>query len=362
MTLPRTTIWEAEPHTIAKHAILRAYLEAWFPILSRWNTRVVYYDGFAGPGRYVGGEVGSPLIALDVAINHKVAFKSDLVFVFVEEDLERKEFLEAEIKRLTLPSNFKCQVINDTFDSALRRTLDGLDKRGLKKEPTFAFVDPFGFEGIPFELVRRLLNRKSCEVFITFVTSAIERFVSLHPNHINALIGLPNAAEEIMNANDRVLKSRELYCRSLRAVARFVRFFHMLDRNDRSIYDLFFASNSREGHYKMKEAMWKVDNAGDFRFSDGTDPNQMSLIGTRTAFELCRELANRFRGQTVYSDELLTHTRDNTPYLKRHYSEALKLLEAGECREEKIEVDPIKRDGKKRRRGTFPEGVRITFH
>ena len=61
------TVWPAEPHTLAKHAILKEYLKAWMPILSRQSARVhapgrevLFVDGFAGPGRYSGGEPGSP--------------------------------------------------------------------------------------------------------------------------------------------------------------------------------------------------------------------------------------------------------------------------------------------------------------
>ena len=42
MTTPKDTIWEIEPHTQAKHEILRRYLGAWFPILGTHNQRVVY--------------------------------------------------------------------------------------------------------------------------------------------------------------------------------------------------------------------------------------------------------------------------------------------------------------------------------
>ncbi|MFZ7121222.1 MAG: three-Cys-motif partner protein TcmP, partial [Eubacteriaceae bacterium] len=48
-----STIWAIEPHTEAKHAILRKYLDAWLPIITRWNGKVLYIDGFAGPGEYV---------------------------------------------------------------------------------------------------------------------------------------------------------------------------------------------------------------------------------------------------------------------------------------------------------------------
>lgn len=62
---PRTTIWELEPHTAAKHEILRRYLQAWAPILSQGKfPNLVIVDGFAGPGRYSRGEEGSPIISI----------------------------------------------------------------------------------------------------------------------------------------------------------------------------------------------------------------------------------------------------------------------------------------------------------
>ena len=65
-------IWPIEPHTKAKHGILRRYLQAWFPIIAfSGSPRLVYVDGFAGPGEYDGGEEGSPAIAMRTLIEHK---------------------------------------------------------------------------------------------------------------------------------------------------------------------------------------------------------------------------------------------------------------------------------------------------
>ena len=38
-TLP--TVWDAERHTLAKHGILKTYLEAWVAILSHWCPKKV---------------------------------------------------------------------------------------------------------------------------------------------------------------------------------------------------------------------------------------------------------------------------------------------------------------------------------
>ena len=65
-----TTIWDLDDHTRAKHEILRYYLGGWFPILARASGRIIYLDGFAGPGIYSNGEEGSPIIALRTASEH----------------------------------------------------------------------------------------------------------------------------------------------------------------------------------------------------------------------------------------------------------------------------------------------------
>jgi hypothetical protein len=35
-------LWPLDPHTAAKHAILRLYLDRWFPILGNYHARINY--------------------------------------------------------------------------------------------------------------------------------------------------------------------------------------------------------------------------------------------------------------------------------------------------------------------------------
>ena len=72
------TLWIPDAHTLAKHAILRRYLQAWLPIMSRWNRRGVVIDGFAGPGRYASGEDGLPFVALKAALEHSHPIDAEL--------------------------------------------------------------------------------------------------------------------------------------------------------------------------------------------------------------------------------------------------------------------------------------------
>src|SRR5271156_6469010 len=66
-----TNLWEASPHTLAKLEIVGRYLDVWFLILGSnpKNRRLVYIDGFAGPGRYTNTEKSSPIVALQSGLN-----------------------------------------------------------------------------------------------------------------------------------------------------------------------------------------------------------------------------------------------------------------------------------------------------
>src|SRR5918994_7295126 len=99
---PKATLWRLDPHSHAKHAILRRYLQAWTPILTRGGFgTIAYIDAFAGPGLYDSGEDGSPLIALKAALSAPVT--GTMLFLFVEEKPARAEHLRALINDLALP-------------------------------------------------------------------------------------------------------------------------------------------------------------------------------------------------------------------------------------------------------------------
>jgi hypothetical protein len=53
MPVPSAVLWDANPHTLVKHRLLRDYLAAWLPTrLHGGFPGVTYAEGFAGPGIY----------------------------------------------------------------------------------------------------------------------------------------------------------------------------------------------------------------------------------------------------------------------------------------------------------------------
>jgi three-Cys-motif partner protein len=358
------TIWEIDPHTQSKHTILRRYWEAWLPIMTKYNQRVLYIDGFAGPGRYAGGEDGSPLLALISARDHQARPDSEVVFTFIEKDKRRFDHLEQTIEQIkpTLPPNFKVHCIHGVFDDQMADVLDRLEEKKATLAPSLVFIDPFGFSHTPFRTVQRIMQNTKCEILVTFMYEEINRFLG-HPDHADTydrLFGTDAWREvlEVKDPDERRRMIHDIYRDQLRAAGiEHVRSFEMLNQGNRTDYFLFFGTHSLRGLEKMKEAMWKVDPAGTFQFSDYTDANRtIKLFPDQPDFEgLKRMLLARFRGTDVSIQELSDFVLAETPFLRTHFK--TQILKHMELTGELSMVQA--KEG--RRNGTFPDGTVIRF-
>lgn len=362
MPLPDKTLWPIEPHTEAKHKILRKYLDAWFPIMVAFNRRIVYLDGFSGPGRYTEGQPGSPIVALECAKTHRAPLTAELVFLFIEERQDRADHLFSEIKKLQCPDRFKMEVKCGQFAAELAKILDALDRDGNRIVPTFAMIDPFGFSGIPYTLIQRLLSKDRCEVFISFMVDSINRWLT-HPDetiraHIAETYGTDEPFAIAKDAENRAVALKNLYHVQLGKIASFVRYFELRDKDDRVVYYLFFASNNATGHYKMKEAMWKVDPLGEFSFSDATNPDQRIMFVNSPLELLTDDITAQFRPEgEIPISRVEAYVYDKTGFLRKHMGEVLRNLESGN----RVKIAPLKTDGKRRLANTYPNQALITF-
>ncbi|BAJ64409.1 three-Cys-motif partner protein TcmP [Anaerolinea thermophila] len=363
MAPPQTKLWKIDPHTKAKHEILRRYLGAWFGILGQKIPRIVYIDGFCGPGEYEDGEPGSPLIALQQARPLATKYQNtEFVFIFIDERKDRIENLESKIRSEQYPQNMLIFPINGTFEEKMSELFSDLSDEGALLAPTFVFIDPFGFSGIPFDIVAKFLSNPKTEIFINIMVDSINRFLD-HPNpeiknHIIRMFGTSKVTKVLSGSGDRFQALRCLYQEQLLTHAKFVRYFEMRDQYNQPIYYLFFASSHRLGHLKMKEAFWKVDPQTGYLFSDATDPNQLVLFQDAPIVELANILAKKFCGQTVTTNEIIhDFVEDQTPYTASHAKKALSILE----NEQKIKVYAYKMDGSPRIRNSFPDGVSVEF-
>ncbi len=364
MAAPKAAVWTLVPHTRAKHVILQRYLEAWLPILSLGGfPQVLYIDGFAGPGRYSGGEDGSPIIAVKAALAHRDRIKSTLLFYFVERDEARAECLRELLAEIELPTKWRAKVEGGkTFDEAFPTLRSFYTKKGKTLPPTFAFLDPFGWD-VPMAIVHDILASPSCEVFINFMYEEVNRFLSLteHEEKFDRFFGCREWRDcmKLKSPSERNRFLHDLYRSQLHlAGAKYVRSFQMKNERNAVDYYLFYATSSLLGLQKMKEAMWKLDKTGEFRFSDATNVNQSVLFDEPHFEALQRMILERFSGKEVTLRELEEFVLTETPFRETHYKrEILKPLEAASPPGITIANAPTRR-----RRGTFPDpSMRIRF-
>lgn len=364
MSSTSSTIWPLEPHTKAKHEILENYLKAWFPILSRYSKRIIYLDGFAGPGVYEGNEDGSPIIALKTACEHTLQhILKEIVFLFIEKKEDRAAKLREVISERfpDLPENLSCQVICQEFAPALEHVLREIEKHDAQLAPTFAFLDPFGFAGFPMKLIGRMMEHKKCEVLITFMVSFINRFTDDLRDPVLTELFATDKWKKVRDITDPDQRRRfllELYKTQLIQVggAKYVRSFEMVNKQNQPIYYLVYGTKHPLGLKVMKDAMWTVDNRGTYKFSDLTDVNQKYLIDYQSPQwvpKAAKLVHNHFKGKTVEESDIAHYVITGTPY--RYQKQILKHLEK-ECEPPKI----LNVEGR-RKRFSYPKGCLISF-
>lgn len=364
--MPQTrlpTIWDVEPHTIAKHKILEEYLKAWAPIIGRWEQRIVYIDGFAGPGKYKGGESGSPIMAIDAIMNNSNLKEStEVIFWFIEKDKERSEVLKQILKsQFNMPVNMKYVVDNSEFEDSLCSQLDNIEQQKQILAPTFAFLDPFGYSGFPMELIQRLLKHDKSEVLITFMSGFVNRF--LDPEHEDAITRLYGAedflqAKSIKKTDERITFLLQLYAQKLQEQggARFVRTFEMKRNDNQVVYHLIFGTKHWKGLEVMKKSMIKVDDRGTYSFSDRLGFGQTFFTsmrdGTRWMERAACEIFDKFHGTTVSVEAIHEFVITNTQYTFK--KEILKILE-------KESPPKIIHVTNRQKAFRYPNGCQITF-
>lgn len=280
---PKTVLWPLEPHTEGKHRVLRHYLDAWLPILMSSNQTVLLIDAFAGPGRYQGGENGSPLIALDAFVSHRnIPPSRRLNFVFIEKDKNRADHLREVLsqKQDQLPETCSIQVVNGTFTEEMSSALDTIEAHNRTMAPAFVMIDPFGVSDTPMDLIARILRNQKSEAYISFMSRDINRFNSV-PEFEVALNGLFGCEDwkvgwEMANGPEKIEFFYNLYESQLKASgAEYVLRFDLFEKEE-LMYALFFATKNDLGCDRMKQAMWRVAPFGDFQFKSAP-MNQMTF-------------------------------------------------------------------------------------
>ena len=363
----KKVIWECKPRTRAKLEIISHYLRAWFSILaSKGYPRVIYIDGFCGPGKYVGGEEGSPVIAARLAnstAQKYPGFKATLIFI--DEETAALEHLSSFDAIKKPHPNVKIEIKRGKFADEVTQIRAYL--RQNPGSPTFSFIDPFGFGQSPFEKLKLLMHNEHSELFINFWCGFMNRFKE-HPNDevtqkIKNMIG-STELEIVVNSIDPIEALCGSFEKNLKSIGKFTLKFAMRDEGNIRDNAFFFCGRQPKGFEKIKQAMWKLDSEHGNEFSAHeeirNDYAQGNLFGgePQTA-KLSTLLKANFAGQKQVPVKRIFKwvIEDTANFLPKHARTELENLLG---RMEITYVDPGGQQ-RKRQKYNWPERLLVDF-
>lgn len=263
------------PHSLAKHRVLKAYLERYVSILTanprQEQFRLTLIDGFAGGGRYLDGRTkeerpGSPLIMLeamkqaacDAQELRSKPFLLDVQYIFVEKDPEALEYLRTVIKESEFEPLLSehIQLVQGEFAGKSPEIAEFVKGRGRANRAIYV-LDQFGYSDVPLPTIRSILSSlKNAEVLLTFATDFLIDYLSTNEQSQKILenVGISLPSREIATAKES---------RDWRRIIQFALHREIPERTGAKFYTPFFI-RSADAHRDF----WLIHLSGHFRARD----------------------------------------------------------------------------------------------
>ncbi|MBC1194279.1 three-Cys-motif partner protein TcmP [Microcystis aeruginosa BLCCF158] len=364
---------EQKEQSLIKARIVEKYFWAWAKVIiskvkgSSSVQKIAYVDLFAGAGRYKDGSKSTPVKVLETAIADP-DMRNMLVSIFNDADVEKVNSLQQAIDSIPGIENLKYrpQISKYEVGEDIVKTF-----QSMKLVPTLFFVDPWGYKGLSLQLVNSVVKDWGCDCIFFFNYNRINMGLNNDAvkEHINALFGQVGADQLrkrlktfTLTPQERELTVVEYICEALKEMGgKYVlpfRFRH--EMGNRTSHHLIFVSKHPKGYEIMKEIMAKesseqTQGVPSFEYNPATLQQPLLFELTRPLDQLESMLLDNFSGKTMTMAEIYDQHHVGKPYIKKNYKTALSNLES----QGKITVHST--EDKKRRKGTFADGLKVTF-
>jgi len=363
LVMPAEFFAEQAEQSAVKAEIVVDYFVAWARIMAKRADKIAYIDLFAGPGRYGTGQLSTPLLILQRAIESD-GLRTRLVTIFNDADEKHVAMLQQEID--ALPGIEKLSV-----KPQVQHSMVGDDHARQFEEmrtiPVLGFVDPWGYKGLSLRLIKGMIKDFGCEAIFFFNYNRINMGITndrVEP-HMVALFGEKRLAR-LKSALQR-LSPHERESAITRALgeafeglgAPFLIPFGFRRKRGRLSHYICFVSKHKLGYDIMKSVMAShgiVDDDGvpRFEYLPRSGGRQLPFDQDRPILRLPDDLAKVFSGRTLTAGEIIAEHNVGTPFIERNYKAVLKKMEA----DGRIACEP---EASQRRKNTLADHVIVTF-
>jgi three-Cys-motif partner protein len=360
---------ESTEQSLIKAKIVEDYFWAWAKVLlgavkKQSDGRIAYIDLFAGPGRYKDGTKSTPLRVLERAIADP-ELRNNLVTLFNDKNEDNTNTLQKEIDALPGIETLRYKPRVETHEVGAR-VAEALEKTRLI--PTLFFVDPWGYKGLSLTLIHSAMKDWGSDCLLFFNYNRINMGLGnkVVETHMNELFGFDRACslrEKLvaLPPHEREAAILEALTEALRDLgAQFVLPFCFTDEHgSRTSHHLIFATKHPRGYRIMKEIMAKHSSqehqgVASFGYCPASTIHPLLFELNRPLDDLEGMLMEGFAGQTLKTIEIYDRHNIGRPYTMKNYKSILTSMENRGL----IKAVPPSME---RRKGTFADGVRVTF-
>jgi three-Cys-motif partner protein len=362
-------------HSIAKHRILKKYIERYIEIVTATSFQeqlnITFVDGYAGGGRYqFGREIlsGSPLILLETvaAMEAKLnaarpkGFRINANFIFIDSNKDHTDFLRSQIENSPFKSELgkSIQIWTSDFNEKVDDVIALVKQRSPQAGRAIFLLDQYGWSRVAFRSITTILEQlNKAEIFLTFSVDALIDYLSENSHDLKAFGEIeadPAFVKELV-----AIKSAEQV--GYRAVIQNGLYAHIQSITRAPFYSPFFIkspeahrsywfihlSKHREARNEIGMIHWAENNTsvhhGDaglhaLGFSTGKNPDQFTFeyLFDEHAKDLSRKKLHEQLPGLIYKvadtdvapslEDLFGHRCNDTPVVKEILEEVLVAL------------------------------------
>lgn len=262
-----------------KTYIVSEFFKAYYPILDRAKyikNGFNYIDLFCGPGVYKDGSKSTPIVLLDIINNSNSDIAKKINMVFNDDNKEFCESLNSNI--MSHPAYNKLSNKPIIFNgSAKDVNLDGILSN---RNPTFSFIDPWGYKDISANQIKSLVTSIGSDCILFFNVNSILQDLPkpTSEKHMRNIFGeeysnaLKIANDSVINQNIKCKKFVELFSKNLfeqyfenresKGYRLFVLPFSFgQDDSSKTSHYILFISKNHKAIFEMKKIMVRKSNS-----------------------------------------------------------------------------------------------------